>query len=380
MKTQTREVYVLILAVTIVSFFCGDALGDPYLFKLVGPKDCPGAPGFADPYVFKEGDKWYITSTYTAKRPMYMASTADFKKIERYALNLDLNQDYLRKHFDASRLIARDIWGFVLYKHDDGSWHGYASIHIGGYKTFVCHFSLGSGKSWPITAWRLDKVMVGGKSKTTYESKVYSDDTGLYLIYVDRLADDNNHIMAQRLLDPENIDSSFKARAILSPEGLRSEDRNQPGSMQLVEGPNISHVVTPNGSKYVMFYAVGDFARKNYKLGVAYSDVLIPPKGEQYEKPKARDDSNLWSNPTPKKEVVYTLQTQIPGWFNYTKKIKGPGLGNLVKYRNNYYTVFHALEKHRGGGRWIWICPVTIDFTKNMEFWLVPNLTQNKKG
>ena len=354
--------------------------GTPTFSKLIGSEDVPGAPGFADPYVFCEDGKWYTTSTYTANRPMYMASTPDFKTIDRHKLSIDLNQDYLRKYFDAPRLVVRDIWGFVPYKHTDGSWHGYASIHIGGYKTFICHFSPNTDKSWPITDWQLDKIIVAGRSKSAYESKVYSDNTGLYLIYVETLADGNNHIMAQKLLDPEMIDNSFKARAILSPEGLHSEDRNQSGSMQIVEGPNISHVVTPEGSKYVMFYAVGDFAQNNYKLGAAYSDVLIPPQGEQYRKPKVMDKPNVWSNPAPKKEVVYILQTQVPGWFNYTETIKGPGLGNLIKYRDNYYAVFHSLERRRGGGRWVWICPVTIDFTKSMDMWLVPNLAQNGKG
>lgn len=378
-KFKIASVFVVLLCICLgcASVDSADIREDlPFdvLSRLIDWEDCPGAPGFADPYVFCEDGKWYITSTYTANRPMYMASTADFKTIDRHKLSIDLNQDYLRKNFDAPRLVVRDIWGFVPYKHTDGSWHGYASIHIGRYKTFVCHFSPQGSKSWPITDWKLNKVIVTGRTKSAYESKVYSDNTGLYLIYVETLADGNNHIMAQRLLAPDKIDPSFKARAILSPEGLRSEDRNQPGSMQIVEGPNISFVETPSGSKYVMFYSVGDFARKNYKLGVAYSDVLIPPKGEQYQKPKAMDKSNVWLNPSPKNEVVYTLQTQISSWFNYANNIKGPGLGNLVKYQENYYTVFHAHDVGKARGRWVWICPVTIDFSMRMDSWLIPQL------
>jgi hypothetical protein len=353
--------------------------GTPTFSQLIAPEDCPDAYGFADPYVFKEDGQWYITSTYTSARPMYMVSTTDFKNFKRYTLNLDRNEKYLRDHFNSSGLLARDIWGLVPYKHTDGSWHAYATIHIGGYKTFICHFTPNGGKSWPITGWKLDKVLVGSKSKTAYESKIYSDQTGLYLIYVETLSDGNNHIMAQRLLGPETIDNSFKARAILSPEGLRSEDRNQPGSMQIVEGSNISHVVTQNGSKYVMFYSVGDFARNNYKLGVAYSDVLIPSEGKQYQKPKVDGNSKKWLNHLPKNEVVYTLQTQVSDCPNYAGSLlKGPGLGNLIEYENNYYIVFHALGSDLQRGRWTWICPVTIDFTKSMDLWLVPKLPKTK--
>ncbi len=343
--------------------------------RLIGPKECPGAPGFADPYVFKEGGKWYITSTYTKNRPMYIAATDDFKKIEYYAMKLDFNQSYLRKYFKKPGLVARDIWGFVPYKHVDGRWHAYASIHIGGYKTFICHFASKPAAAWPITEWRLDKVLVGYPRMSSYESKVYSDQSGLYLVYVARLSDGNNHIMVQKLLDPGTIDIKFKPRAILSPEGLRSEDRNQPGSMQIVEGPNISHVVTPNGSKYVLLYSVGDFANKNYKLAAAYSDTLIPPNGGQYQKPKVSDDFDVWSNHTTSNEVVYTLQTQFPNWYNYVgDMLKGPGLGNLVEYKGDYYMIFHALDEDKRWGRWVWICPVTIDFTKSMDLWLSPRL------
>ncbi|MHC4913278.1 MAG: glycoside hydrolase family protein, partial [Planctomycetota bacterium] len=247
---------------------------------------------------------------------------------------------------------------------------------IGGYKTFVCHFSSNEGAVWPVTDWRLDKVLAGGSSLGAYESKVYSDASGMYLIYDETLDDGDNHIMAQRMLEPDQIDTSFTARAILSPEGLNSEYRNGTSGMQIVEGANIKHVVTPNGSKYVMFYSVGDYALGNYKLGVAYSDVLIPPEGQQYLKPKVYDDKNYWSNSPAKDEVVYTLQTQVPNWYNYAAEFfKGPGLGNLVEYLGNYYIVFHAHDAAEvSTGRWVWVSEVTIDFSKGMESWVVPQL------
>ncbi|MHC4258750.1 MAG: glycoside hydrolase family protein, partial [Planctomycetota bacterium] len=242
----------------------------------------------------------------------------------------------------------------------------------------MCHFSPDGSGVWPVTDWLLDKVMVGSPSNGTYESKVYSDTSGLYLIYSEGLGDGDIHIMAQKLLDPDDVDYSFTARAILSPEGLRSEDRNPPGGMQIVEGPNIKHVVTPEGSKYVMFYAVGDFALENYKLGVAYSDVLVPSPGQQYSKVKSFDSSNVWGNTGPKNEVVYTLQTQISEWPNYYGDLfNGPGLGNLVDYLDRYYIIFHARNPGQtgsGDGRWTWICPASVDFSQPMHSWVVPNL------
>jgi len=344
----------------------------------IGPNDCPGATQFADPYVLKQDGAFYITSTYTVGLPMYMFCTTDFTNKKRYTLNLDLNESYLRTYFADPFLTAYHVWGFVPYKHADDSWHAYATVHIGGYKTFVCHFSPDGGSTWPITDWKLDKVLVGSPSNIAYESKVYSDAGGMYLLYVDTLGDGNNHIVAQKMLDPDDLDTSFTARVILSPEGLASEYRNPPGGMQICEGTNISHIVTSSGSKYVMFYSVGDFAESNYKLGVAYSDVLIPPIGHRYEKPKSYDSLNVWGNPGPRNEVVYTLQTQVAEWPNYYETLfNGPGLGNLVEYLGNYYAIFHARypgQTGTGDGRWVWMCPVTIDFTESMDSWLVPQL------
>lgn len=346
--------------------------------RFIGPDDCPGVVQFADPYVFQEGDAWFITSTYTVGQPVYMFSTVNFIDKSRYTLSLDLNESYLRNHFNNPGLIPYHVWGFVPYKHTDGSWHAYGTVHIGGYQTFVCHFSPDGSSMWPVTDWLLDKVMVGSPSNIAYESKVYSDASGMYLLYVGTLADGNNHVMAHKLLAPDELDPLFTARAVLSPEGLRSEDRNPPGGMQICEGQNISHVFTSSGSKYVMFYAVGDFAESNYKLGVAYSDVLIPSAGQQYIKPKSFDSENVWGNPGPRDEVLYMLQTQIADWPNYCGSLlNGPGLGNLIEYLDNYYVVFHARDMGQAGtgaGRWVWICPVTIDFGLALQSWVVPQL------
>jgi hypothetical protein len=348
--------------------------------RFIGPEDCPGVSQFADPYVFKENDAFYLTSTYTVGTPMYMFSTTDFLGKERYTLNLDLNESYLRGYFSDPGLVAYHVWGFVPYKHTDNSWHAYASIHIGSSQTFVCHLSPDGSSTWPIMDWRLDKVLAGSPSDIAYESKIYSDASGLYLLYVDTLGDGNNHIMAQKKLDPDDVDTSFTPRAILSPEGLRSEDRTPPGGMQIVEGQNIAHVVDQSGSKYVkyvMFYSVGDYAESNYKLGVAYSDVLIPSAG-QYEKPKNFDSLNVWENPSSTDEVVYTLQTQISEWPNYYADLfNGPGLGNLVEVLDRYYIVFHARDPGQtgsGDGRWTWICPASVDFSEPIHSWVVPKL------
>jgi hypothetical protein len=136
-----------------------------------------------------------------------------------------------------------------------------------------------------------------------------------------------------------------------------------------------------------MFYNVGDFAISNYKLGVAYCDVLIPPEGRYYTKSKSVDRRNLWDNGAGVSEVAYLFQTYIPAWHNYLGKyLSAPGLGTLIEYNGNYYTVFHGIRPDQPAGatgqlagtarsRWVYIAPVEIDFSvpeTDTKKWIKP--------
>jgi hypothetical protein len=146
--------------------------------------------------------------------------------------------------------------------------------------------------------------------------------------------------------------------------------------MQICEGTNIALI---NG-KYVMLYSVGDFAHSNYKLGVAYSDVLVPASGQKYTKAKLYDHANVWGNLSSAKEGAYLLQTEKASWPHYADAfLNGPGLGNIIQYNGTYYLVFHARccgQTGTGKGRWVWKCPITINFTwPEMWKWIQPKLS-----
>ncbi len=130
--------------------------------------------------------------------------------------------------------------------------------------------------------------------------------------------------MAQRLAAPGRVDRSEPPRTLLEPSRLRSEDRNEPGEMQLVESPSIFR----HGGKYILLYSVGDFALNNYKLGAAYSDRLIPPDGKRYEKVLRTDERKVWGEQPSPVEVVYVLQSQKRDWPNDCGGlVNGPGAG-----------------------------------------------------
>ena len=326
-----------------------------------------------DPYVFGWSGEWTISGT---GRFFYHGPALRPEAMKREELQLLYDDPAVRP--------GQGIWGFIPYRHRDGSWHGYATLHYGEFRTVVAHFLPEAGATWhkgrPIARWRFDKILVGdltaGKA-TAYESKMVTDEAGaLYLVYsASPAAKQNVHIWAQRMLDPGRTDPSWTPRSLLDPEGYRSEDRN-PGFIQIVEGANVVKI----GSQYVLLYSVGDFVLNNYKLGVAYSDQMVPPSGRTYRKVLIPDPQNLWKNAGKTNEVCYLLQSEQPHWPNYCRAlVSGPGLGNIVAVGREHWLVFHGYKPedktHKARNRCVWAFPlrVNIDESRPMQEWLRPD-------
>ena len=322
-----------------------------------------------DPFIVRDGTNWYITGT---RSYLLQGEALSRDALKRVDMHLDLGPT------------ARGIWSFTLYKHTDGSYHAYPTLCYGNWKTEVAHLVPEQGQKWtdghPITRWRLDKVMVGDSknARGAYDGKVVRDsDDRPYLIYVSaKPGTRDNCIWAQRMLNPGELDTSFKPRILLQPEGYRSEDRN-PGYIQLMEGASITRIA----GKYVMCYSVGDFMLDNYKLALAYSDTLIPPEGKYYRKVLIPDPTNLWGNPKPGKEVKYLLQSQIPGWPNYCRPfVAGPGVGTIVNADGKYQLVFHGWlpdtdnAKRKGAQRYTWMIPLEVNISSKtpIDKWILP--------
>lgn len=326
-----------------------------------------------DPHIYKEAGYWYIFGTGLH---FFMGRTLDRAAMVTGRLELD---------YGPGEGPYR-IWAFSVYKDAQGSYHGYATVHFGKFVTAVAHFLPQEGETWrdgaPITKWKLDRLLVGdrtGEGVVAYDQNLVEDTDGtLYLVYnaAPRLHTDV-HIMAQRMLNPSAPDPSFTPRAILSPQGYRSEDRN-PGYIQIVEATHIADV----SGKHVLVYSVGDFAlyegkKSNYKIGVAYSDRLIPPEGETYQKVLIPDPDNVWGNSGKNAEVCYLLQSQIERWPNYCGDwLQGPGIGNIVSEAGRYWLVFHGYPPDKtqdpGFARYIWKAPLEIQISPDrpMQEWI----------
>jgi hypothetical protein len=320
---------------------------------LVSDVPCP------DPYAYHDGVNWYIFGT-GAEHYFLQGKALAPSEMRKVPFHLD--------YVDFTHPVAH-IWGFSIYRHRDGSYHAYATLHLGHFRTVVGHFVPRVGESWspgrPITRWRLDRVLVGDverKDWYAYDAKVVADEGGaLYLIYVTRRGRDN-HIMAQRLAAPDRVDLDEPPHTLLEPSGLRSEDRIEPGSMQLVEGPNIIR----RQGQAILLYSVGDYHLASYKLGVAYSDRLIPPDGKRYRKVLRKDEHKVWGEQPSPLEVVYVLQSQKKDWPNYCGElVVGPGVGSVILLDDGPWLLFHGYRptdaRRRPEDRFVFKLPLRID-------------------
>lgn len=108
-----------------------------------------------DPYVFRSFEEWTISGTGSS---FYHGLALRPEAMTRKDLQL--------RYSDAAVRPAQGIWGFVPYRHRDGSWHGYATLHYGDFRTVVAHFLPESGLDWkpgkPIAQWRFAEAMAGG--------------------------------------------------------------------------------------------------------------------------------------------------------------------------------------------------------------------------
>jgi|GEM_PF-1962202 hypothetical protein len=345
---------LLFLGIALLEFApaCAKAEMTPLADFLVSEFPCP------DPYVCHDGSDWYIFGT--GARPFFLQGRElGIGKMKKVFLNLD----YAGFPFKVAQ-----IWGFIVHQHVDGSSHAYGTLHLGNFHTVLAYFEPQASARWekgkPITAWKFKSIVLGNPSRQDwkyYESKILMDTNGtIYLMYVANTGRDN-FIFAQKMKSWSEIDRAFPPRLLLKPGGYRSEDRNGPHSMQLVEGGSIFNW---NG-KYILLYSVGDYLRNNYKLGMAFSDSLIPARGQTYHKVKLPDPKRVWGASAHKEEIGYLLQSEKPQWPNYCGNlVVGPGLGSIVLVGNKPWLFFHGYKtedkKRKPENRFVFRVPLMV--------------------
>ena len=126
------------------------------------------------------------------------------------------------------------------------------------------------------------------------------------------------------------ISPGAKSTFLLLPgNDFNSEDYQfgDPG-FKLIETGNI---LAYNG-KFIMAYSAAAFARKTYKVGIAYSDTV----DGTYRKVLKENPDGLWNSTGPR-EVYYLLQAdqEHAGWHYVGNQVKAPGVPTVAQIGPN---------------------------------------------
>jgi hypothetical protein len=346
----------------------------------IQPIPVPGNDSFPDPFPILDpanpanrnkigNDFWFFS---TQDKAMHFPSFAFARPATVQPIAVDLS--WVRQRLHPAFDIAGSLWAkSVFYDRTTCAWHMIASVRLGErrwrerfaqgraiwpepFQTVIVHASPDNtacadpAAAWSrISAWTVDRELIGhipaandppaaiGYAYANYAGKLVQDAPGgpLYLVYVKRLDAQRTAIAAQPMAGPAAVDSSKAPIILLASEPrLLSEYRDAPGGLQIIETGNVVKL----GRTWALLYTTGNYQRNNYKIGIAYSDALTGP----YQKVYADDARNVWGGGG--EEVVYLVQTQNPGWFNFTRQVVAPGVPSILADasggRSRYYLTF----------------------------------------
>ena len=109
----------------------------------------------------------------------------------------------------------------------------------------------------------------------------------------------------------------------------------------MAEGSSITRL----NDKFVLLYSVGDFRLNNYKLGMAFSDTLIPPEGSTYQTVRHALPAKADGRAIAGQEIVYLLQSEYADRPNCIEHaVVGPGLGSVVEVGGRPWLFFHGYK------------------------------------
>lgn len=235
-----------------------------------------------------------------------------------------------------------------------------------------------------IRSWTVDKELIGripttndtdrtiGFEYGSYAGKLVQDKPGdpIYLVYVKRLDSARTGIAAQPMLSPDTVDTNSPPIILLASDPqLNSEYRDGTTGLQIIETGNVVRIK----QTWALLYTAGNYQSDTYKIGIAYSDRLTGP----YQKVLAKDLNHVWRQTAgggPSDEVVYLLQRQKPDWFNFTRRVKAPGVPSILRDtisgHDRYFMVFAGYpewverserERYDPAARIAYFAPMSVD-------------------
>jgi hypothetical protein len=267
--------------------------------------------------------------------------------------------DSLQSDVQAAGNVFGDVINRNVYQTIDGAWQMAVTLYV--------HPKGDSAKTWtviahahtdesstlvPPTSWIADKILVGSLSTfayANYDGEYFEDDGLLYLIYSKRLITspvEHDGIVAQKMQSSKELASEGPV-VLLAPStgsaSLNSEYFHTAppagDTFKLIETGNLIKIA----GKYVMAYSAGDYQQLDYKTGVAYSDTLLPKKGEMYRKIVEEDRAGVWGQPGHL-EVRYLL-LHHPGLEPFLDQAKDASVGDAMLDELDHHALSRLSKK-----------------------------------
>jgi GH43 family beta-xylosidase len=225
----------------------------------------PEITGIGDPYVFRDGDKYYMTATSSGVS-FNLWSTTDFKKWK--------NEGPIFAQDSGVKWTAGELWGPEIYKKDSKYY-----LFFSAREKTTNSPRIGMAVSDKITGPYKDEL---GKPLFDFgyaaiDNHLFKDDDGKYYLYFSRDSSENivdgrheSHIYVASISDDWTKLTS-EPKKLISPEQ----------DWELQSGPewlwNEGPWMHKNNGKYYLFFSANYFAKKEYSIGYAVSDSPTGP-------------------------------------------------------------------------------------------------------
>lgn len=311
-----------------------------------------GSGYFSDPYPVplagkKDSREWIVTGTTKAMMRCIAELTPRCFSWGR----LKIGAGSLRPVITAAGATITNYQNLNAYRDEAGAWHAVLAVGVNNaahpdYWTVLVHARpAGVIKSGALPlAWSADTILSGSFSTPedgNYDGKYVRDHGRLYLLYVKNFVAKpalRNGAVLQPMRSPTEPGMT-PAVTLLRPDEAFESERYGRSRAKLVEAPYIATV----GGKYALIYSTGAYREAGYKVGVAWSDTLLPAKGGSYRKVAVAP--NLAGVGAGRHDIHYLLQSQDPCSGNFTgDRVISPGVASLVRDDRGWAMLFAGFD------------------------------------
>lgn len=211
---------------------------------------------FADPTIFHEHDKYYLTGTGFGQTPGFMLLESD--NLKEWKISIP---DSMILRQGRSTFGNKGFWAPQIIKNEDTYW-----------LTYTANEQISLAKSGGIKElFTQDQIQPIDGSEKNIDSFLFKDDDGKWYIYHVRF--DNGNFLWAGEFNPDTgkiIDGTL-TQCFKNDQPWESTPAFE--SVPIIEGPTVIKLE----GKYYLFYSANHFQSPDYAVGYAISDTPLGP-------------------------------------------------------------------------------------------------------